>query len=203
MNPSLTPNELLNQAKAGSLADLGVLLDSYRHYLGLLARVEVGRRLQAKLAASDLVQDTLLEAHRNFPKFRGTTSQELAGWLRQIMAAGLANLLRHYYGTQARDVRLERDLAQRLDQSSMLLDGGLVDRHSSPSGQASRREQAVRLADAMVRLPTDYQEVLILRHFEGLTFPEIGRRMDRSVDAVEKLWVRGLAGLRQIMGDPQ
>ena len=71
---------------------------------------------------------------------------------------------------------------------------------SSPSQQASRREQVVLLADALALLPEDYREVIVLRHLEGLSFAEVGQRMGRSLDSVEKLWVRGLARLRQMMG---
>lgn len=201
MNTSLTPDQLLLQARSGSAEHLGQLLELYRCYLRLLARVEIGQSLQAKVDASDLVQDTLLEAHRHFPTFQGTSETQFACWLRQIMAANLANLLRRYLGTQGRDVRLERELNIRLDQSSRLLDRGLADRGSSPSQQASRREQAVLLADALEQLPEDYREVLVLRHLEGLTFPQVAQRMGRSLDSVEKLWVRGLAQLRQIVGD--
>jgi RNA polymerase sigma-70 factor (ECF subfamily) len=205
MNGSLTPtpNDLLQAALKGSVTDLGRLLEYHRQYLALLARLEVGRRLQAKVDASDLVQETLLEAHRGFDKFRGTDEAQFSAWLRQIMAAGLSNLLRRYYGTQARDVRLERDLASRLDQSSRMLDGGFIDQHSSPSHLASRHEQAILLANALAQLPEDYREVLVLRHIEELSFPEIARRMDRSLDSVEKLWVRGLVRLRQLKGGEQ
>jgi RNA polymerase sigma-70 factor (ECF subfamily) len=200
MSTSLTPEEMLHRAQDGSESHLGPLLESYRHYLDLLARVEVGQRLQAKLDAADLVQETLLEAVKNFAKFRGTDERQFVAWLRQIMAASMANLLRRYLGTQARDIRLERQLADQVDQSARRLDWGFVDGQSSPSRQASRREQAVLLANALQKLPPAYREVLILRHLEGLTFPEVSRRMDRSLDSVEKLWVRGLARLRQIMG---
>lgn len=200
MIDAITPDELLQQAKAGNADGLGQLLEVYRRYLSLLARIEIGRNLQAKLDASDLVQDTLLEAHRNFPKFQGSSETQFVCWLRQIMAANLANLLRRYLGTKGRDVRLERDLAIRLDQSSRMLDCGLIDRGSSPSHQASRREQAVLLADALDKLPKDYREAIVLRHLEGLTFPEVSERMGRTLDSVEKLWVRGLAQLRQVMG---
>ena len=71
---------------------------------------------------------------------------------------------------------------------------------STPSQQAARREQAVLLADALDRLPQDYREVIILRHLEGLTFPEVARRLDRTLDSVEKLWARGLARLRRSLG---
>jgi RNA polymerase sigma-70 factor, ECF subfamily len=200
MDAATTPDELLHEARAGDTEQLGQLLEMYRRYLRLLARIEIGRNLQAKLDASDLVQDTLLEAHRNFPRFQGSSETQFVCWLRQIMAANLSNLLRRYLGTKGRDVRLERDMAIRLDQSSRMLDRGLLDRGSSPSHQASRREQAVLLADALEKLPDDYRDVIVLRHLEGLTFPEVSQRMGRSLDSVEKLWVRGLAQLRRVMG---
>src|SRR5207247_10642638 len=109
---------------------------------------------------------------------------------RQILAACLAQLLRRYYGTQARDVRLERMLEGELEQSPRACDRGLIAEQSTPSQRASRREQALLLADALDRLPEDYREVIILRHLEGLTFPEVARRLGRSLDSVEKLWVR-------------
>ncbi len=192
--------QLLRQARGADAAALGPLLESYRGYLTLLARVEIGRRLQGKADASDVVQETFLAAHRDFAEFRGSTEPELAGWLRHILAARLGDLVRRYYGTRGRDVRLERRLADDLDQSSRSL--GLMAAESSPSQQACRREQAVRLADALERLPADYRTVLVLRHLEGLRFPEVARRMGRSVDSVEKLWVRGLAQLRRSLGAP-
>src|SRR5215471_7140484 len=138
--------QLLLRAKAGDGPALGRLLELYRAYLVVLARVQIGRRLQGKADASDLVQEAFLGACRDFPQFRGTTEKEFLGWLRQILASLLANLVRHYQGTQRRDVRLERQLAGELEQSSQALHRGLVTPHSSPSQQAIRREQAVLLA---------------------------------------------------------
>src|SRR5262249_54732612 len=125
---------------------------------------------------------------------------ELISWLRQILAAKMADLLRRYLGTQARDVRLEREIEDAFCRSSAALDRGLVAPQSSPSQQAARREQAVLLADALEQLPPDYREVLVLRHLEALPFPEVARRMGRSLDSVEKLWMRGLVRLRQLVG---
>src|SRR5438477_6528604 len=116
------PEQLLVLAHAGSGQALGQLLELYQGYLTLLARLQISRRLQAKVDPSDLVQETFLKAHRHFAQFRGRTESELVSWLRQILAATLANLVRHYYAAQRRDVRLERDLAADLDQSSHLLD---------------------------------------------------------------------------------
>jgi RNA polymerase sigma-70 factor (ECF subfamily) len=194
------PEELLRQARAGDGRALGQLLERYRNYLRLLARLQIDRRLQGKLDASDLVQETFLEAHRDFAQFRGGSERELTGWLRQVLARNLANAVRHYCGTKRRDVHLERELERDLDASSRGFDPGLVARYSSPSRQAAEREEMVLVADALRQLPEDYREVLILRHLEGLSFPEVAGRMDRTLSSVDKLWVRALARLRRVLG---
>jgi len=196
------PEQLLGLARAGSGPALGQLLELYRSYLAILARLQIGRRLQGKVDAADLVQDTFLEAHRHFAEFRGTVEAELVCWLRQILAGLLANLVRRYYGTQRRDVRLERELANELDRSSRVLDQSLAVPQSTPSQRAAHREQAVLLADALGQLPDDYREVLILHHLEGLTFPEVAGRMGRTVDSVKNVWARALAQLRRSLGAP-
>jgi RNA polymerase sigma-70 factor (ECF subfamily) len=193
------PEELIREARGGE-DPKGRLLSRYTNYLTLLARVEVGRRLQGKLDPADLVQDVFLQAHRQFPGFRGTTEPELTGWLRQIFAGVLANTLRRYFGTQARDPRLEQELRADVERSSCMLVERLASPGTSPSEAASRREQAVLFADALGRLPPDYREVIVLRHLEALPFAEVAGRMRRTVDSVEKLWLRGLARLRQEMG---
>ncbi len=187
----------IEQARAGDSATLGQLLESYHNYLRLLARIEIGRRLQGKVDASDVVQETFLEAHRHFPTFQGHAEGQFAQWLRAILATTLANIVRRYLGTQARDLRLERQLAEDMDQSTCALGRMLVDPNSSPSQQVMRGEQSMLVAEAMARLPEDYQTVLVLRHLEGLTFPQVADRMQRSVDSVEKLWLRGLTKLKK------
>jgi RNA polymerase sigma-70 factor (ECF subfamily) len=201
MSPNSNSEQLLGLARADPAAALGQLLERYRGYLELLARVQIGRRLQGKADAADLVQETFLEAYRHFGQFYGTTGAEFASWLRNILASRLSKLVRHYLGTQGRDVRLERQLAGELDRSSKALDRGLLASSSSPSRKAARREQAVQLADVLGRLPEGYREVLILRHLEGLSFPEVARRMGRSLDSVKNLWTRGLARLRDAIAD--
>jgi RNA polymerase sigma-70 factor (ECF subfamily) len=195
------PEQLLVLARAGESQALGQLLELYRGYLALLARLQIGRRLQGKVDAADLVQETFLDAHRRFAQFQGTSEGELVSWLRHILATHLALLVRRYLGTRRRDVRLERDLVVELDESSRVLNQGLVAPQSTPSQQAVRREQAVRLADALGRLPDDYREVIILRHLEGLSFPEVARRLDRTLDSVKNLWARALGRLRRLLGE--
>lgn len=194
------PEQLIRMARSGDSQALGQLLELYRNYLTLLARLQISRRLQSKVDATDLVQETFLKAHRHFGQFRGSSEAELVGWLRQILLLNVANLVRHYYGTRGRDVRLERELIDDLDRSSQAWDAGFVAKQSSPSQRAARREEAVLLADALAKLPADYAELIVLRHLQGLPFAEVARRMHRSLDSVEKLWVRALARLRRLLG---
>ncbi|HEY3968023.1 MAG TPA: sigma-70 family RNA polymerase sigma factor [Planctomycetaceae bacterium] len=190
---------LLDRALQGEEGVRGALLETYRNYLELLARIEIGRRLQTKVDAGDLVQETFLEAHRNFGLFRGKSEGEFINWLRGIMAARIATMVRHFVGTQGRNVGRERDLQVNLDQSSRAIDRGLVALQSTPSQKLERSELQVMFADTLAKLPPDYREVIVLRHFEELPVGEVATRMNRSVDSVQKLWVRGLARLRQLV----
>jgi RNA polymerase sigma-70 factor (ECF subfamily) len=195
------PGSLLRAARAGDGAARGRLLEMYRDYLKLLARLQLDQRLQSKLDASDVVQEAFLQAHRAFDRFQGASEGELTVWLRQILASKLADQMRRYYGSQQRNVRLERELARDIDQSSSALNGELQAAQSSPSHQAERREQAVLLAAALEQLPESYREVIILHQLEDLAFPEVARRMGRSVDSVKNLWLRALPRLRRLLGD--
>jgi RNA polymerase sigma-70 factor (ECF subfamily) len=195
------PDGLLQLARAGCGTALGQLLEGYRSYLALLARLQIGRRLQEKVDPADVVQETFLAAHRHFPRFRGASEAEFTAWLRRILASRLAKLVRHFCGTRRRDIRLERQLTAELDESSACLERGLVARQSTPSQRACRQEQAVLLAEALSRLPVAYREVLVLHHLQDLGFPEVARRMGRTLDSVKNLWLRALARLRAVVGE--
>lgn len=191
--------ELLRLAQEGDAQALGRLLESYRNYLNLLARLQLDRRLQGKVDPADLIQDTFLKAHQFFGQFRGQTEGEFLGWLRQILLKNFSNLVRYYYGRQRHDVRLERALALELDETRQNLDQVLISRDCSPRESVSRREQTVILADMLEKLPKDYREAVVLRELEGYSFDEVAQRMDRSVDSVKKLWTRGIGRLRVLM----
>ena len=197
----LEPHDLLSLAQSGDEEALGKLLAFYRSYLGLLARTQIWRRLQGKADPSDIVQDALVEAHERFDRFRGTTEVEFAAWLRSILAGLIANHVRRFLHTGKRDARLERSLVSDLNDTSCHLSHQLVSPSSSPSAQVLRREAAVELANALESLPEHYREVLVLRHLEDLPFAEVAQRMGRSVDSVEKIWVRALAKLREVMAE--
>jgi RNA polymerase sigma-70 factor (ECF subfamily) len=196
----VNPEQLLGLARGGDAEALGGVLAVYRKYLAVLAHTQISRRLRGKADASDLVQETMLEAYRHFPNFRGTTEAEFMGWLRSILAALIANHVRRYLGTKRRDVRLERTLAVELSNASGVMTRDLAASIKSPSEQVVHREAAVQLADALQLLPAHYREVILLRHLEGLPFAQVAERMQRTVESVEKLWVRALARLRRTLG---
>ncbi|MBL8870089.1 MAG: sigma-70 family RNA polymerase sigma factor [Planctomycetaceae bacterium] len=189
--------DLLLRAKKGERQAIGQLLEHFRSYLKLIASHEIGSKLGAKLDASDVVQDTFLDAHRYFENFQGESVTQFTAWLRSVMAGVMANYMRRYLGTKARDIRLEKQLAADLDNSAAMLSELLVASISSPSQNIMRDEQTVQLAKAMSNLSADYQSVLTLRHIEGLTFPQIATRLNRTVDSVEKLWLRAVVQLRK------
>jgi RNA polymerase sigma-70 factor (ECF subfamily) len=178
------------------------LLDTYRNYLRLLARTGLNASLQGKADPSDLVQDALLKAAQRFDQFRGGTDAELAGWLRQILARCLADFIRHYR-TGARRAGRELSLDQLLNRSSQAMERVLATDDTSPSSSAARRDLGVVLSDALAQLGADHREVIVLHHLEGLGWDEVAQRMERSVEAVRKLWTRALRQLRPLIDEPR
>ncbi len=202
MSPSGSPTlgELIELARGGNQSALGQLLELSRNYLKLLARLQIDQQLQGKADPSDVVQETFMEALRDFNQFRGCCEKEWLGWLRQVLVSNLANLVRRYRGTKSRDIRLERKMAVQVDQSSQVLERGLQAPVGTPSELLSDREESLLLANALEGLSAEYREAIILRHLEGLSFPEVAQKMDRTVDSVKKLWARGLIQLRCSLG---
>ena len=177
-------------------------IERYRGYLAALARLQVAARpwLASKLDASDLVQQTLLKAHAARAEFRGQTAAELVGWLRQILSRTLANELRAF-GQAKRNVGAERSLEADLDASSCRLDAWLAADHTSPSQHFGRAERAAALAAAVDSLPPDQREVVLLKHCHGLSLADVAARTDRTPAAVAGLLRRGLARLRELLGE--
>jgi RNA polymerase sigma-70 factor (ECF subfamily) len=173
-------------------------LERFRAYLRLLARLHLDPRLQGKLDASDLVQQTLLEAYVSLAHFRGQSDAELAGWLRQILAHQLSHAARNLNRAK-RDISRERSLEQALNASSAHLGSWLAADLSSPSEQAQRNEQAVEVAAALETLPVAQREALILHYWQGWTLPQIATHLERSPAAVAGLLQRGLKELRKLL----
>ena len=188
--------DLLRRARQ-SPGDLDLLFAQCRNYLNVLARAQVEKKLQAKVDASDLVQQTLLEAYRDFRNFRGGTEAEWLAWLRCILTHNAANFIRHWKTTGKRQAKREVSLAAGDSSAGPRLDPS--DNGESPSQQLMRKERELLVADAVARLPLDYQEVINLRNLQRLPFNEVAERMGRSRPAVQMLWLRALNQLQQIL----
>jgi RNA polymerase sigma-70 factor (ECF subfamily) len=176
----------------------GPALERFRHYLLLLARLHLGDRLRAKLDPSDVVQQTLLEAHRKQAQFRGKTDRELAAWLRQMLTYCIADELRAF-GRTKRDAGLERSLEAALNDSSARVEAWLAAEQSSPSQRAIREEELLRLADALAQLPEDQRHAVELKHLHGCSVAAIAEQLGRSETAVGGLLRRGMTRLRELL----
>lgn len=196
---STTVADLLLRARTGDHSAREALFEHCRAYVGVVARSQVESWLRTKVDASDLVQQTLLEAHRALHEFQGTTEAEWCAWLKRILAHNAADFVRHYRGTAKRQARREVPLhAQRGDQSSYTRDVAAVG--ESPSQMAMRREEEIVVADALGRLTDDHREVIMLRNLQRLPFDEVARRMNRTRPACQMLWMRAIKSLQEILG---
>jgi RNA polymerase sigma-70 factor (ECF subfamily) len=172
-------------------------LEDFRSYLLLLARMQLDAGLRNRIDASDIVQQTLLEAHAKAEQFTGDDSA-LAAWLRQALVNNLREAWRALRRAK-RDVRREQEVAAAVERSSARLEGILAAPHSSPSQRAVRNEDLLRLADALTRLPAPQREAIILHHLHGASLAETADRLGRTDAAVAGLLHRGLRKLRELM----
>jgi RNA polymerase sigma-70 factor (ECF subfamily) len=171
-------------------------LERFRAYLRLLARTRFPAMLQAKIDPSDLVQQTLLNAHRAAADFRGKTLAEQTAWLRKIFANTLANAVRDFT-REGRDVGLEKSLQASLDESSLRLERWLASEQTPPVEAAERNEEFLLLADRLAALPEVQREVLLMRYCEGRALGAIAEHLGRTRPSVASLLRRGLAALRE------
>jgi len=183
---------LLEQAQSGSLAAIGGLLEAARSYLLLQAEYELPQSIRAKVGPSDIVQETAIDAQRDFLRFRGTTQEELYAWLRTILQNNVTDAVRRFEMAQKRTAKRETSLSVIVDRCGISV---LPPGSHTPDHSAIRREDAALLAGVLTRVPPDYQTILRLRYWDGLTFPEIATRIGRSEEAARKLWYRALARL--------
>jgi len=172
-------------------------LEDFRSYLLLLARMQSDPLPRNRIDPSDIVQQTMLEAHAKADQFHGDDSA-LAAWLRQALVNNLRDARRSLHRAK-RDIRREQPLADSLAQSSARLEGMLAAVQSSPSQQAVRNEDLLRLANALSGLPEGQREAIVLHHLQGCSLTETARRLVRTDAAVAGLLHRGLKKLREVM----
>lgn len=173
-------------------------LKRMRDYLLLLARMQVGPHVRAKIDASDIVQQSLLEAHQNQGQFRGSSDAELMAWLRRILSHNLADAIKGL-GRAKRNAALERPLHAALEQSSCRLEAFLHGRQSTPSRHAAKEESILCLVEALKQLPEAQRDAVELHHFRGLPLKELASQIGRSESAAAGLLHRGLEKLRELL----
>lgn len=173
-------------------------LEKFRQYLMLLARVHLGHQNQAKLDASDLVQQTLLEAHRKHDQFQGSSASERAAWLRSLLSCNLADAIRTLRRAK-RDPAKERALQFDVDATSMRLQAWLASDHTSPSRKALQRENVLHLSEVLSQIPESQRLAVVLRHSEGWSLKAIAEHMGKTERAVAGLLQRGLEQLRHLL----
>ncbi len=199
---SVDISKLITDAKAGDELASQQLLQRYRNYLRIIAldHSRDNGALRSRFDASDLVQNTMLDAFRDIASFRGNTEPELIAWLRQILARNLADLMRVHFADK-RDVRRQVSLDAALSHSSQRLEQLINDGTFLVKDRSSKHEMLLLFADAMAKLPEHYQQVIMLRHTQRASFEEIAVEMDRSAVAVRLLWMRALSKFKKILDE--
>lgn len=174
---------------------IGELLEHYRNYLRLLASMQLNAKVRVRASASDVVQETFLEAHQAFSQFRGTTEAELIAWLRKILVRNILDEGKRQRAAK-RDVNREQSLDAALDRSSEILGTALCSQISSPSQKIAKREQAVLVADAIARLSVEQRDIIIERQVHRKPFDEIATLTGKTSAAVRMSWLRALEKLK-------
>ncbi|MFM7151263.1 MAG: sigma-70 family RNA polymerase sigma factor [Gemmataceae bacterium] len=195
--PGAALDRLVTLARQGSSEALGQILESCRQYLLLVANELLDFNLREKVGASDLVQDTFLEAQRDFGGFHGDQEEELLAWLRRILLNNLADARRRYQHTDKRDVEREfsfHEVPPELLQASLA-------QEDSPRAQLIAREITSRVQECLAKLPEADQQVLIWRNYDLCSFAEIGRRLGKTEEAARKVWIRAVEQLEQLLGN--
>ncbi len=188
---------LLRHARGGSSEALGQLLQLCRPRLYQSAKAKLGPEGLTKETPSDVVQETMLDAHRDFSRFAGRSEPELVGWMQAILDHNVLNSIRRFRGTAKRNPDLERpiDGTARGDSGQ----GPAADQ-TTPSAAASRKEERQRLERALSRIKDEHATVIRLRYHEDLSFAEVAARLGRSEEAARKLWSRAIEALSIELG---
>lgn len=183
----------LDAARSGNSEALGEIFGQLRDYLLVAAERQLDDRLRIKVAASDLVQQSLLEATNGFARFRGRTEAEVRVWLAKILRHNLADAAKEFHGSQRRSLEREQNLSGLSEQRSR---GQLT-----ASSICRRQEQDEALEDAIQKLPERYREAIMLRHRDEMSWCQVGERLGITSEAARKLWTRALVRLRGELGE--
>jgi RNA polymerase sigma-70 factor (ECF subfamily) len=182
----------LTEARDGSREALGRLLNCCRPYLLLIANQDLNPALSARLGPSDLVEETVAEALRDFARFEGRTEPELLAWLRRILRNNLTNVHRDNIAAAVRPIGREEPGANgRVDQ--------VADPGESPSARERVRERDEAVRRALQRLPERSRQAIVLHLWEKLTFAQVGEQLGCTEEAARKLFQRAAEELAPLL----
>jgi RNA polymerase sigma-70 factor (ECF subfamily) len=187
---------LLEQARAGDRRAVAQLLDRHREYLRRFVELRLDPRLRPRVDPSDIVQEAQLEALGRLDGYLERPPMPFRLWLRQIALDRALKARRRHVGTARRTLDREVRLPE---QPSLLLAGRLLAGGSTPSQQLDRRELARRLRRALAELPEADREVILMRHFEGLSNPEVGCLLGIDPATVSKRHGRAMLRLHRLL----
>lgn len=168
-------------------------IQRFRPILLSIAEAMISPTLRGHLEASDLVQQTFLEAHCNAEKLAGTESAPLFGWLRICLKNNLLDAVKHLK-SQKNDLKRQMrisELAESFDRMEQLL----VADQTSPSQIAERNEQILILLALLQEIPPDQKTAVIMKHLRGCSLKEIAEELNRSESATAGLLHRGRQNL--------
>lgn len=181
---------ILEAARGASPVERALLLDQYRPYLMRVASLHARSWLRQKEGNSDLVQESLFEAQRDFPQCRATDDAGLRLWLRGILLHNIQDMRKRYAAAQVRDAARERPLDD--EEAANGLFRLAIERSDSPSQGLLDVERRQGVEGALNRLRPEYREALLLHYADGLTFEQIGGLLDKTRQAAERLTKRAL-----------
>ena len=182
--------ELIRQSRTGQSEPLGEICRRLHDYLTLTAERMLDPETRAKVGVSDVVQQSLLEAHTDFEQFSGHGEAELRSWLEQILRHNLIDAARRFRQSQQRDS--SREVSIDAYGRQMALPG----KGSSPSSVFRRGEQDEQLMRSIENLPQRRRAVVEMRHRDGLSYGEIALALGVTETAARKLWSRAIEQLR-------
>jgi RNA polymerase sigma-70 factor (ECF subfamily) len=200
-NNSADTADLLERARAGDADALNTIFTRHRERLRRMVDIRLDRRLQARVDASDVIQEAYLEVAQRLDEYLRQPKLPLFLWLRLVVGQRLMKLHRQHLGTQLRDVGREVSLCREAlpAASSAALAAQLLGKHTSPTQAAIRAERMIRVQEALNTLDPLDREVLSLRHFEELTRAEAAQVLGIEESAAAKRYVRALKRLTDIL----
>ena len=194
-------NLLLQQAVAGDHAAAHRLLEIHRGRLRAMIAIRLDRRLSSRVDPSDVLQETLAEAHQKLPEYLRTQPIPLYPWLRRMAWEKIVQLHRHHLLAQARTVTREERFDVGLpDESALNLAERLMAKGSSASRQLMQKELKARVQAALAQLDARDQEVLVVRFLEQLSIEEAAIVLEISQEAVKSRQRRALERFSELSG---